>query len=456
MFPVPDPELAVVAIAEFLKTPVEWYFHLALQHLRARPRLAQRHHRAHRLRRRDLRRPGRRPRHDVPPPTGSPDATYVELRGSHFIQMEQPDRVHDLLVDLPGAGGLRCRRGAALVVAARPLLLAGCSDGGTSAPGRTLTALPRPRPPPPDGPAGVPRPTEGGRHHRHRPRRAVGHRLPAGRRRASSPSGTPRGCCASTGRPRRRGDRDHRRGRARRARPGCSASRCPPTSPPTTCCSSTSPRPTTTGSSGRRYERRAARAAPGDPRRDPQAASSTTAAGSRSDRTATSTSPPARPVTATSPRTRTPRRQDPADHADGEPAPGNPFPDSPVWTLRAPQRRPGLRRPRPAVGLGVRAEHLGRAQPDRAGRQLRLAAGRGPRRPAGPASNPQVVWDPAEASPSGLAFLDGHLWLAALRGERLWRIDVTGGRATRSHGLLRRRVRPAAHRRSSRPTAGSG
>ena len=27
------------------------------------------------------------------------DAEYVELRGSHFIQMEQPDVVHDLLLD---------------------------------------------------------------------------------------------------------------------------------------------------------------------------------------------------------------------------------------------------------------------------------------------------------------------------------------------------------------------
>ena len=27
------------------------------------------------------------------------DATYVELRGSHFIQMEQPEAVHELLVD---------------------------------------------------------------------------------------------------------------------------------------------------------------------------------------------------------------------------------------------------------------------------------------------------------------------------------------------------------------------
>jgi len=44
--------------------------------------------------------------------------------------------------------------------------------------------------------------------------------------------------------------------------------------------------------------------------------------------------------------------------------------------------------------------------------------------------DPQVVWDTDEASPSGLAWLDGHLWLASLKGERLWRIDVTGARAT--------------------------
>ena len=27
------------------------------------------------------------------------DATYVELRGTHFVQMEQPERVHQLLLD---------------------------------------------------------------------------------------------------------------------------------------------------------------------------------------------------------------------------------------------------------------------------------------------------------------------------------------------------------------------
>ncbi len=44
--------------------------------------------------------------------------------------------------------------------------------------------------------------------------------------------------------------------------------------------------------------------------------------------------------------------------------------------------------------------------------------------------DPQVVWDTDDASPSGLAFVDGQLWLAALRGERLWRVDVDGTRAS--------------------------
>ncbi|WP_341926366.1 PQQ-dependent sugar dehydrogenase [Nocardioides psychrotolerans] len=43
--------------------------------------------------------------------------------------------------------------------------------------------------------------------------------------------------------------------------------------------------------------------------------------------------------------------------------------------------------------------------------------------------DPQQVWDTDDASPSGLAFLDGHLWMAALKGERLWRVRVEGDRA---------------------------
>ncbi len=98
MFPVPDPELAAVAIAEFLKTPVDWYFHLALR--------ASEHARV------SLRGIGvpavfvagsfdilAGPRHMATAAARMQEATYVELRGSHFIQMEQPDRVHALLVD---------------------------------------------------------------------------------------------------------------------------------------------------------------------------------------------------------------------------------------------------------------------------------------------------------------------------------------------------------------------
>ncbi len=99
MFPLPDPELAALAISEFLTTPVDWYAHLALR---------SSHH----------------PRVSlgaITLPTvfvagtfdlmaGARDmasaaariegAVYVELRGSHFLQMEQPDRVHALLLEL--------------------------------------------------------------------------------------------------------------------------------------------------------------------------------------------------------------------------------------------------------------------------------------------------------------------------------------------------------------------
>jgi pimeloyl-ACP methyl ester carboxylesterase len=98
MFRVPDPELAAVAVAEFLKTPVEWYCHLALrtsEHTRVSLSgitiptqfvaatfdiMAGARHLASAAARIE-------------------GATYVELRGTHFIQMEQPDRVHALLVE---------------------------------------------------------------------------------------------------------------------------------------------------------------------------------------------------------------------------------------------------------------------------------------------------------------------------------------------------------------------
>jgi len=43
--------------------------------------------------------------------------------------------------------------------------------------------------------------------------------------------------------------------------------------------------------------------------------------------------------------------------------------------------------------------------------------------------DPLVTWTTAEASPSGAAVADGSLWVAGLRGERLWEVPLTGGGA---------------------------
>ncbi|NYH52990.1 glucose/arabinose dehydrogenase [Nocardiopsis arvandica] len=39
--------------------------------------------------------------------------------------------------------------------------------------------------------------------------------------------------------------------------------------------------------------------------------------------------------------------------------------------------------------------------------------------------DPLVTWSPEEASPSGAAIAGGSLWVAALRGERLWEVPLT-------------------------------
>ncbi len=98
MLPVHDPELAAAAVGEFLKVPIEWYMHLALS--------TSRHARVSLSRisvpalfvagtydvlagARDMKTAAHR----------IEDAEYVELRGSHFLAMEQPERVHQLLLD---------------------------------------------------------------------------------------------------------------------------------------------------------------------------------------------------------------------------------------------------------------------------------------------------------------------------------------------------------------------
>ncbi|MGW4027750.1 PQQ-dependent sugar dehydrogenase [Streptomyces sp. NPDC004838] len=40
--------------------------------------------------------------------------------------------------------------------------------------------------------------------------------------------------------------------------------------------------------------------------------------------------------------------------------------------------------------------------------------------------DPVAQWKTSEASPSGIAYAEGSIWMAALRGERLWRIPLAG------------------------------
>lgn len=119
---------------------------------------------------------------------------------------------------------------------------------------------------------------------------------------------------------------------------------------------------------------------------------------------------------------------------DGDPAPGNPDPDSSVWTL-------GHRNVQGLAFDGndrLWASEFGQNAWDELnliekGRNYGWPAVEG--RGSGSAADegfqdPQVVWRTSDASPSGLAFANGALWLASLRGERLWRITVDGARAT--------------------------
>ena len=97
MLPGADPVMVERAVREFLSTPVEWYMHLA--------RNAARHDR---ISLRQVRVPTEflAGTYDILASAAdmrtaaehTPDARYVEMRGSHFLQLERPDAVHEALV----------------------------------------------------------------------------------------------------------------------------------------------------------------------------------------------------------------------------------------------------------------------------------------------------------------------------------------------------------------------
>jgi glucose/arabinose dehydrogenase len=120
----------------------------------------------------------------------------------------------------------------------------------------------------------------------------------------------------------------------------------------------------------------------------------------------------------------------------GRPAPGNPVAGSPVWTMGH-RNVQGL-----AFDAGGRlwATEFGKNTWDELNRIDRarnygwpVVEGKGDQPEY---RNPYVQWRTADASPSGLAFLDGSLWAGALRGGRLWQIPVRGGRTSQPRDFL--------------------
>lgn len=116
---------------------------------------------------------------------------------------------------------------------------------------------------------------------------------------------------------------------------------------------------------------------------------------------------------------------------DGDPAPGNPDPASVVWS-HGHRNVQGLA----WVGDQLWASEFGADRYDELNRVVRggdhgwpSVEGRGG---SGNQVDPALVWATGDASPSGLAWADGALWMAALRGERLWRIPVDDGTASRA------------------------
>ncbi|MFF1275631.1 PQQ-dependent sugar dehydrogenase [Streptomyces marokkonensis] len=130
---------------------------------------------------------------------------------------------------------------------------------------------------------------------------------------------------------------------------------------------------------------------------------------------------------------------------EGEPAPGNPFPDSPVYSYGH----------RNVQGLAWDAEQrlfasefgqntwdeLNAIEP---GDNYGWPEAEG-RSDDGGFHNPIDQWSTDEASPSGIAYAEGSIWMAGLRGQRLWRIPLKGTEASADpqaflegeHGRLR-------------------
>lgn len=111
---------------------------------------------------------------------------------------------------------------------------------------------------------------------------------------------------------------------------------------------------------------------------------------------------------------------------DGRPAPGNPFPNSPVWSL-------GHRNVQ-----GLAWDSTGRLWAGEFGQDtwdelnlIRSGANYGWPEVEGTGDDPRYMnpvaqWATDDASPSGIAILGDVVYLAGLKGERLWQAPILG------------------------------
>ncbi|KJK35420.1 glucose sorbosone dehydrogenase [Streptomyces variegatus] len=115
---------------------------------------------------------------------------------------------------------------------------------------------------------------------------------------------------------------------------------------------------------------------------------------------------------------------------EGEPAPGNPFPDSPVYSY-------GHRNVQGLAWDGKQrlfAAEFGQDTWDELN-AIKPGDNYGWPEAEGKSDdsefhNPIDQWSTAEASPSGIAYAEGSIWMAGLRGKRLWRIPLNGTEAS--------------------------